>query len=115
MDLFVLPGLADGRGNTILEAMASGLPVVATDVGGASELVHPGFTGILVPPASTELLAQAIADYCRIPEMAARHGARARSQVIARHSMPAMAREYLAVYDALTQPDADPMRRRRSR
>lgn len=101
MDLFVLPALAEDRSNSILEAMASGLPVVATAVGGNTELVHPGFTGILVPPMSPELLASAIADYCRIPEMAVRHGARARSQVIARHSMPAMARDYLAVYDTL--------------
>jgi sugar transferase (PEP-CTERM/EpsH1 system associated) len=102
MDLFVLPSLAEDKSNAILEAMASGLPVVATAVGCNAELVHAGFTGILVPPTSTELLAAAVSDYCRIPEMAARHGARARSQVIARHSMPAMARDYLAVYDALT-------------
>jgi len=101
MDLFVLPSLVEDRSNAILEAMASGLPVVATAVGVNTELVHPGFTGILVPPMSPELLASAIADYCRIPEMAVRHGARARSQVIARHSMPAMARDYLAVYDTL--------------
>jgi glycosyltransferase involved in cell wall biosynthesis len=102
MDLFVLPALTEDRSNAILEAMASGLPVVATAVGCNAELVHAGFTGILVPPNSTELLAAAVSDYCRIPEMAARHGARARSQVIARHSMPAMARDYLAVYDTLT-------------
>jgi sugar transferase (PEP-CTERM/EpsH1 system associated) len=101
MDLFVLPSLAEGSSNTILEAMATGLPVVATAVGGNTELVHPGFTGILVPPRSPDLMAAAIADYCRIPEMGARHGMRARSQVIARHSLPAMARGYLAVYDAL--------------
>jgi sugar transferase (PEP-CTERM/EpsH1 system associated) len=105
MDLFVLPSLLEDRANAILEAMASGLPVVATGVGANTELVHPGFTGILVPPMSAELLAAAISDYCRIPEMAARHGARARSQVISRHSMPAMARDYLAVYDALTGGD----------
>jgi sugar transferase (PEP-CTERM/EpsH1 system associated) len=102
MDLFVLPSLQEDRSNAILEAMASGLPVVATAVGCNRELVHAGFTGILVPPLSVELLAAAVSDYCRIPEMAARHGARARSQVIARHSMPAMARDYLAVYDRLT-------------
>ncbi|MFC0134193.1 sugar transferase [Massilia eurypsychrophila] len=101
MDLFVLPSLAEGSSNTILEAMATGLPVVATAVGGNTELVHPGFTGILVPPRSPDLMAAAIADYCRIPEMGARHGMRARSQVIARHSLPAMARGYLAVYDSL--------------
>jgi sugar transferase (PEP-CTERM/EpsH1 system associated) len=103
MDLFVLPSLSEDRSNAILEAMATGLPVVATAVGGNTELVHPGFTGILVPPLAPDLLASAIADYCRIPEMAVRHGARARSQVIARHSMPAMARDYLAVYDTLTR------------
>jgi sugar transferase (PEP-CTERM/EpsH1 system associated) len=102
MDLFVLPSLVEDRANAILEAMASGLPVVATAVGCNAELVHAGFTGILVPPMSVELLAAAVSDYCRIPEMAARHGARARSQVIARHNMPAMARDYLAVYDTLT-------------
>jgi sugar transferase (PEP-CTERM/EpsH1 system associated) len=109
MDLFVLPSLHEDGSSAILEAMASGLPVVATTVGCNAELVHAGFTGILVPPLSVELLAAAVSDYCRIPEMAARHGARARSQVIARHSMPAMARDYLAVYDALTgveSPDA---------
>ncbi|PQO99462.1 sugar transferase [Massilia phosphatilytica] len=107
MDLFVLPARVEDRSNAILQAMATGLPVVAAAVGGNTELVHPGFTGILVPPMSTELLAAAMADYCRIPEMAARHGARARSQVIARHSMPAMARDYLAVYDALTGSDGE--------
>ena len=106
MDLFVLPSMTEDRANAILEAMASGLPVVASAVGCNAELVHPGFTGILVPPTSTELLAAAVSDYCRIPEMAARHGARARSHVIARHSMPAMARDYLAVYDALTGFDS---------
>jgi glycosyltransferase involved in cell wall biosynthesis len=101
MDLFVLPALAAGSSNAVLEAMATGLPVVATSVGASKELVHPGFTGILVPPMSPDLMATAIADYCRIPEMGTRHGARARSQVIAQHSLPAMARSYLAIYDSL--------------
>jgi sugar transferase (PEP-CTERM/EpsH1 system associated) len=110
MDLFVLPSRVEDRSNAILEAMASGLPVIATSVGCHPDLVHPGFTGILVPPMSPDLLASAVADYCRIPAIAARHGARARSHVIARHSMPAMARDYLAVYDALTRgEDGDPV------
>ncbi|KQQ97407.1 glycosyltransferase [Massilia sp. Leaf139] len=102
MDLMVLPALAEASGNVLLEAMATGLPVVATSVGVHKELVQPGLTGILVPPMSPDVMAAAIADYCRIPEMGARHGARARGQVIAHHSLPAMARSYLAVYDALT-------------
>jgi len=101
MDLMVLPALAAGSGTVLLEAMATGLPVVATAVGVHRELVQPGLTGILVPPMSPDVMAAAIADYCRIPEMGARHGARARGQVIAHHSLPAMARSYLAVYDAL--------------
>jgi len=101
MDLFVLPAPAPDRSGAILQAMASGLPVVAAADAANAELVHSGFTGILVPPHSAELLASAMADYCRIPDMATRHGARARSQVIARHSMPAMARDYHAIYDAL--------------
>jgi sugar transferase (PEP-CTERM/EpsH1 system associated) len=103
MDLMVLPALAEGSGNVLLGAMATGLPVVATSVGVHKELVQPGLTGILVPPMSPDVMAAAIADYCRIPEMGARHGARARGQVIAHHSLPAMARSYLAVYDALAE------------
>lgn len=102
MDLMVLPALAQASGKVLLEAMASGLPVVATAAGVHKELVQPGLTGILVPPMSPDVMAAAIADYCRIPEMGARHGARARGQVIAHHSLPAMAHSYLAVYDALT-------------
>ena len=111
MDVFVQPSLSDSATNTVLEAMATGLPVVATAVGGNPILVHSGFTGILVPPRAPELMAAAIADYCRIPEMGARHGMRARSRVIARHSLPEMARNYLAVYDALTRPDRPPCTR----
>lgn len=102
MDLFVQPAAQAGTAASILEAMASGLPVVAAAAGQHTELVHAGLTGILVPALSVEMLAAALSDYCRIPEMAARHGARARSQVIARHSLPAMARAYFSVYDALT-------------
>jgi sugar transferase (PEP-CTERM/EpsH1 system associated) len=102
MDVFVLPGLREDRSSAVLEAMATGLPVIAAAGAAHSELVHPGFTGLLVPGLSVEMLASALADYCRIPDMAVRHGARARSQVIARHSMPAMARDVLAIYDALS-------------
>jgi sugar transferase (PEP-CTERM/EpsH1 system associated) len=102
MDLFVQPAPVDGGASAILEAMASGLPVIAPAVHPNTELIHAGLTGILLPPASPNLLASALADYCRMPEMAIRHGARARHLVIAHHSMPAMARRYLAVYDKLT-------------
>ncbi|MDC8756862.1 TIGR03088 family PEP-CTERM/XrtA system glycosyltransferase [Janthinobacterium fluminis] len=104
MDLFVLPSLAEGSSNTILEAMASALPVVATAVGGNVDLVQAGWTGALVPPRSPELLAEAIARYYRTPDLGPRHGARARRQILAEHGLPAMAHAYLAVYDAMTAP-----------
>ncbi len=102
MDLFVLPSLAEGSSNTILEAMATGLPIVATQVGGNAELVQSGWSGTLVPPGSPEMLADAMLHYYRMPELAYCHGARGRRQVLAEHSLPAMAGAYLAVYDRLT-------------
>jgi sugar transferase (PEP-CTERM/EpsH1 system associated) len=104
MDVFVLPSLAEGASNTILEAMASGLPVVATAVGGNPDLVQSGWTGTLVPARNPELLADAIGDYYRIPGLAEHHGTRARRRVLAEFSLMAMADAYLAVYDRLSQP-----------
>ncbi|MET3133206.1 sugar transferase (PEP-CTERM/EpsH1 system associated) [Oxalobacteraceae bacterium GrIS 1.11] len=104
MDLFVLPSLAEGSSNTILEAMASGLPVVATAVGGNIDLVQAGWSGTLVPPQAPALLADAIADYYRMPELGPRQGQRGRRLVLAQHSLLAMADAYLAVYDAMTAP-----------
>ena len=104
MDVFVLPSLTEGSSNTILEAMASGLPVVATAVGGNVDLVQAGWTGTLVQPRSPPQLAAAIADYCLIDGLAQRHGRRARRRVLSHHSLPVMAAAYLAVYDALCAP-----------
>ncbi|MFS2002567.1 TIGR03088 family PEP-CTERM/XrtA system glycosyltransferase [Duganella sp. CT11-25] len=104
MDVFVLPSLAEGASNTILEAMASGLPVVATAVGGNPDLVQSGWTGSLVPARDPALLAEAIGDYYRIPGLAEHHGGRARRRVMAEFSLTAMADAYLAVYDRLAQP-----------
>jgi sugar transferase (PEP-CTERM/EpsH1 system associated) len=59
-DLFVLPSELEGMSNAILEAMASGLPVVAHAVGGNPELVDHGHSGLLCPRGDTEALAQAI-------------------------------------------------------
>lgn len=98
-DLFVLPSLGEGISNTILEAMASGLPVVATHVGGNPELVEDGVTGRLVSPGNPQALAQALLDYVDDPARLARQGAAARARVEANFSMDAMVRGYLGVYD----------------
>lgn len=110
MDLFALPSLAEGSSNTILEAMATGLPIVATQVGGNGELVKSGWNGTLVPPGSPDMLADAMLDYYSMPELGPRHGARGRRLVLAEHSLPAMAGAYLAVYDRLTgAPQPSPL------
>jgi glycosyltransferase involved in cell wall biosynthesis len=99
LDIFVLPSLAEGISNTILEAMASGLPIVATRVGGNPELVDEGKTGALVPPNDPAALAEAISRYLEGPGMMTAHGRAGREKVEGLFSMEAMVEGYLAVYD----------------
>lgn len=99
MDVFVLPSLGEGVSNTILEAMASGLPMVATDVGGNPELVCEGATGTLVPPADPERMAEALRGYLADPERRQLYGRAARAEIERRFSMEAMVNGYLQVYD----------------
>jgi glycosyltransferase involved in cell wall biosynthesis len=72
LDVFVLPSLYEGFGLVILEAMAAQLPVVATTVGGVPDLVTDRQTGILVPPANPQALAEAIAQGLESPALAQR-------------------------------------------
>ena len=99
LDCFVLPSLAEGVSNTILEAMASGLPVVATRVGGNSELIESGMTGTLVPPANSSALAQAMLGYFNDRMTARRHAKAAYRVVEARFSLTRMVADYVSVYE----------------
>jgi sugar transferase (PEP-CTERM/EpsH1 system associated) len=101
LDVFVLPSLAEGISNTILEAMASGVPIVATRVGGNPELVEDGRTGTLVPADDPPAMARAIALYADDAERRAAHGAAGRAAAEARFSLGAMVRAYMGVYDRL--------------
>lgn len=101
LDCFVLPSLAEGISNTILEAMASGLPVIATDVGGNADLVVAGTTGEIVPPADPERMAQQIVRLANDPELAQRMGLAGRSAVEQKFSMSAMVAAYRGTYDKL--------------
>jgi len=100
-DLFVLPSLAEGISNTILEAMATGLPVLATDVGGNPELIQAGVTGTLVPRDDPEGMARAMRIYAESTELCRRQGSEARRTVERRFGMDAMVNAYMAVYDQL--------------
>lgn len=99
MDVFVLPSLGEGVSNTILEAMAAGLPVVATRVGGNPELVVPGETGELVPVGDASALAAALRALLDEPELAARLGAAGRERVRRNFDWPRTVAAYLQVYD----------------
>jgi sugar transferase (PEP-CTERM/EpsH1 system associated) len=101
LDLFVLPSLAEGISNTILEAMASGVAVVATRVGGNPELVRVEETGVLVPPEDPEALASALFSCVANPERVRSMGSAGRKRVESQFSVKVMVEKYLGVYDSL--------------
>ena len=101
MDLFVLPSLGEGISNTILEAMASGLPIVATRVGGNPELVIEAQTGMLVPVSDPESLAQTLLKYFRDGCMLEAHGQASLERIKSNFSIPAMIRGYVSVYEKM--------------
>ena len=103
LDLFVLPSLAEGISNTILEAMACGLPVIATQVGGNAELVDAGRVGTLVPSDDAATMAEAIAAYADDAPRLAREGGAARRHVVEHFSIDAMVERYTALYDGLLE------------
>lgn len=100
-DVFVLPSINEGISNTILEAMACGLPVVAGKVGGNPELVVDGVTGHLYDSADPEALRQALLRYITDPDLRRAHGKAGRDRVVQNFSLDSMAGRYLALYDEL--------------
>lgn len=103
LDCFVLPSLAEGVSNTVLEAMACGLPVVATRVGANTELVEEGATGRTVPAGDSAALAREIGSYFASPGLAREHGEAARRRVERRFSLERMVEDYDRVYSGLLQ------------
>lgn len=100
-DLFILPSHEEGFSNALLEAMAAGLPVIATDVGGNAEAVVNGETGIIVPPRRPDLLAAAILEYAQSPESRKVMGEAAMARSAAEFSLEACIEHYHAVYRSL--------------
>ncbi len=96
-DLFVFPSRDEGMPNAMLEAMASGLGVVATRIAGNEDLVQPGLNGLLVPPDDGESFARALEEALRPPARLSAFGARSREIVEAGYSWNKVATAYAAL------------------
>ncbi|WP_210544193.1 TIGR03088 family PEP-CTERM/XrtA system glycosyltransferase [Rhodoferax sp. PAMC 29310] len=108
---FTLPSLAEGISNTILEAMASALPVVATAVGGNADLVIHGQTGFITPPSDPQAMAQQLMTLADNPWRAKAMGQAGRERVLAQFSLQSMVSAYQAVYDQqLARKNLSPIR-----
>jgi glycosyltransferase involved in cell wall biosynthesis len=98
LDVFVLSSVSEGLSNTILEAMATGLPVVATRVGGADELVRESETGLLVAPGSPREMAATLGRILTNPSSGQAMGAAGRDRVEAEFALSTMVQRYEALY-----------------
>lgn len=101
MAVYVQPSISEGMSNSILEAMASGLPVVATRVGGTPEVVEDGVSGLLVPPEDPAALATALVTLLGDPPRRAAMGAAGRDRVARQFSQADMIQRTTAFLDAL--------------
>lgn len=110
MDVFLLTSESEGLSNTIQEAMATGLPVVATHVGGADELVVHGETGLLVPPKQPEALADALEMLITGADTRARMADAGRHRAEKEFALDGMVKRYVALYRDLaidiSRPDS---------
>lgn len=97
-DIFALSSLSEGYSMALLEACASSLPIVATDVGGNREIVADGRNGLLTPPARDAALGEALATLLRDPVGAAAMGLAGRDWALREASVETMARRYDALY-----------------
>jgi glycosyltransferase involved in cell wall biosynthesis len=103
LNVFVLSSVKEGLPNSIIEAMASGLPIVSSDVGGVGELITHEETGLLVPSKEPESLAQAVNHMLSNPAEASRMAAAARAYALANLSIEGTARTWERLYTSLLQ------------
>jgi glycosyltransferase involved in cell wall biosynthesis len=100
-DAFVMPSLWEGLGLVFLEAMAAGLPILATRVSAVPEVVLDGESGVLVPPADPEALARGMLDLSADPKLRARMGRAGEARVRELFGLEAMVERTIAVYQEL--------------
>lgn len=103
-DIFVLSSLTEGLSNALLEAMATGKPVIATRVGGNPEVVVEGITGLLVPPGDRAAMSEAILRLAESSELRAAMGAAGRERVAVHFSLATMVARYM---EAIAQAVAE--------
>jgi glycosyltransferase involved in cell wall biosynthesis len=100
-DIAVLPSRAEGLPNAVLEYMAAGLPTIASSVGGNSELVEDGITGLLVPPEDSAAISTALLRLLRDPELSRKMAERGRKVAVENYSFERLIREVDALYTEL--------------
>ena len=100
-DVFVIPSLQEAFGQTALESLACGTPVVGFAVGGIPDIVHHGISGLLVPPEDVDALRTAIVDLLQDPAKRAEMSINGRRIAEERHSLEAQARHYVDLYEKL--------------
>jgi len=98
-DLFVFPSLTEGLPLVVIEAMASGLPVIASHVGGIPELIIHGKNGLLVPPTSKNEIKSAIINLIQNPDLRIKMGQLGRKIFETQFSLPQMVKKYIEVYE----------------
>ncbi|MCX5788977.1 MAG: glycosyltransferase family 4 protein [Elusimicrobia bacterium] len=97
-DVFVLPSISEGLSNALLEAMASGLAVLASRVGGIPDAVADGGSGLLFDAQDIPALREGLTRFLTEPGLAKRMGRKAREDVLARYDLSAVAQRYLELY-----------------
>jgi glycosyltransferase involved in cell wall biosynthesis len=108
MDVFVLPSLKEGFSNSILEAMAAGLPLIATELEPIREAVEPGVSGLLFPPRDSEALGRCLAQVLADPDLASKLGRAAQARVAEHFTIDRFGRRIQNLYDRLVRERIDP-------
>jgi glycosyltransferase involved in cell wall biosynthesis len=98
MDVFVQPSLSEAFSQVLLEAMAVGLPAVATDVGGAREVIESGENGMIVPPGDPASIAREAISFYRDPDKRARFRAAARKRIATDFTSEKMIERHIELY-----------------
>ena len=102
-DIFVLPSFSEGMPNSLLEAMACGLPVIASKIGGVVDVVEDGRSGILFEPGDISGLASAMVRLLNDNELRLKLGAEARKRIVDSFSIDMIADEYIRLYERLSK------------